>query len=367
MIFGALSAIRTPTDIFPNIGIPVISAVWSYTGLSPDDMAGRIVAPYERALSTTVNDIEHIEFAVASRHRRRQDLLPAEREHQRRAGASHVDFANHSEAASPGGHAADHPGLQRLERSDHPVGAVERLALSDRALRSRPELHPAAAHHGRRRPASVRLWRRDAPGADRSRSERAARPQSLSDRCRRRARPAEPDHSGRHGENRALRIHRRPQRFAQGGRGLQQHAGQGGQRRRRVHARRRLRPRRFAAADQRRPARRAQGRADVRSQDRLGFHARHHLRHQGAPARRSRRRSLPASTLKFVADQSDFVKSSVTAVVREGLDRGLADRLHDPRVSRQLALDPDHHGVDPACGPEFPDRAFRCSARRSMS
>ena len=61
MIFGALSAIRTPTDIFPNIGIPVVSVVWSYTGLSPDDMAGRIVAPYERVLSTTVNDVEHIE------------------------------------------------------------------------------------------------------------------------------------------------------------------------------------------------------------------------------------------------------------------------------------------------------------------
>jgi multidrug efflux pump subunit AcrB len=61
LIFGALSALRTPTDIFPNIGIPVISAVWSYTGLAPDDMSGRIVAPYERALSTTVNDIEHIE------------------------------------------------------------------------------------------------------------------------------------------------------------------------------------------------------------------------------------------------------------------------------------------------------------------
>ncbi len=61
MIFGVLSAIRTPTDIFPNIGIPVISVVWSYTGLAPDDMAGRIVSPYERVLSTTVNDIEHIE------------------------------------------------------------------------------------------------------------------------------------------------------------------------------------------------------------------------------------------------------------------------------------------------------------------
>ncbi len=61
LIFGALSALQTPTDIFPNIGIPVISAVWSYTGLPPDDMSGRIVAPYERAVSTTVNDIEHIE------------------------------------------------------------------------------------------------------------------------------------------------------------------------------------------------------------------------------------------------------------------------------------------------------------------
>ena len=61
MIFGALSAIRTPTDIFPNIGIPVISVVWSYTGLPPDDMSGRIISIYERALSTTVNDIEHIE------------------------------------------------------------------------------------------------------------------------------------------------------------------------------------------------------------------------------------------------------------------------------------------------------------------
>ena len=61
LIFGALSAIRTPTDIFPNIGIPVISVVWSYTGLPPDDMSNRILSGYERALSTTVNDIEHIE------------------------------------------------------------------------------------------------------------------------------------------------------------------------------------------------------------------------------------------------------------------------------------------------------------------
>jgi multidrug efflux pump subunit AcrB len=61
LLFGGVSAFRTPTDIFPNIGIPVISVIWTYTGLPPDDMAGRILSNYERSLSTTVNDIEHIE------------------------------------------------------------------------------------------------------------------------------------------------------------------------------------------------------------------------------------------------------------------------------------------------------------------
>src|SRR3981189_2431694 len=61
MISGIGSALRTPIDIFPSINIPVISVVFSYTGLSPDDMAGRIVTFYERSLTTSVNDIEHIE------------------------------------------------------------------------------------------------------------------------------------------------------------------------------------------------------------------------------------------------------------------------------------------------------------------
>ncbi|MBH1681023.1 efflux RND transporter permease subunit [Stenotrophomonas maltophilia] len=60
-IIGPLSALRTPTDVFPDIGIPVVAVVWQYTGLSPDAMAGRVISPYERALSTTVNDIAHIE------------------------------------------------------------------------------------------------------------------------------------------------------------------------------------------------------------------------------------------------------------------------------------------------------------------
>src|SRR6267378_154512 len=60
LIVGPLAALRTPTDIFPDIRIPVIGVVWQYTGLPPDQMAGRITTPFQRALTTTVNDIEHI-------------------------------------------------------------------------------------------------------------------------------------------------------------------------------------------------------------------------------------------------------------------------------------------------------------------
>src|SRR6201997_180543 len=52
---------RTPTDIFPNIDIPVISIIWQYTGLSGEQMSDRIVYFSERSLTTTVNNIEHIE------------------------------------------------------------------------------------------------------------------------------------------------------------------------------------------------------------------------------------------------------------------------------------------------------------------
>ena len=61
MILGVLSILRTPKDIFPNINIPVVSVLWNYSGLSPEQMANRIVVINERSLTLTVNDIEHIE------------------------------------------------------------------------------------------------------------------------------------------------------------------------------------------------------------------------------------------------------------------------------------------------------------------
>jgi multidrug efflux pump subunit AcrB len=61
LLFGVISVLRTPTDIFPPVKIPVIAAVWTYNGLSPSDMSGRIIYYYERTLTTTVSGIEHIE------------------------------------------------------------------------------------------------------------------------------------------------------------------------------------------------------------------------------------------------------------------------------------------------------------------
>ena len=61
LILGPIVILRTATDIFPNINIPVVSVLWNYGGLNAQEMSDRIVTQTERALTTTVDDIEHIE------------------------------------------------------------------------------------------------------------------------------------------------------------------------------------------------------------------------------------------------------------------------------------------------------------------
>src|SRR6476620_5298303 len=61
VIFGAREVGTMPPDIFPYINIPVVGVIWSYSGMSPDDMAKRVITVSERAMTTTVSDIEHIE------------------------------------------------------------------------------------------------------------------------------------------------------------------------------------------------------------------------------------------------------------------------------------------------------------------
>ncbi|HMA82557.1 MAG TPA: efflux RND transporter permease subunit, partial [Candidatus Binatia bacterium] len=61
VVLGVVTLQRMPTDIFPDVDIPVVTVIWSYTGISPEDMEKRVVTVSERAFTTTVNDIEHME------------------------------------------------------------------------------------------------------------------------------------------------------------------------------------------------------------------------------------------------------------------------------------------------------------------
>src|SRR5260370_23392305 len=61
LLLGSVTIVCTPTDILPNINILVVSIIWTFTGLKPQDMADRIISITERSLTTTVDDIQHIE------------------------------------------------------------------------------------------------------------------------------------------------------------------------------------------------------------------------------------------------------------------------------------------------------------------
>jgi CzcA family heavy metal efflux pump len=66
LILSPVVILRTPTDIFPNINIPVIAVAWQYTGLNPEELEGRLTSVYERILTTTVDNIEHIESTTVN-------------------------------------------------------------------------------------------------------------------------------------------------------------------------------------------------------------------------------------------------------------------------------------------------------------
>src|ERR1700749_1724783 len=61
LIAAPVAILRTPIDIFPNINIPVVSVGFTYTGLNPEELEGRLTTPYEKVLTTLVDNIEHIE------------------------------------------------------------------------------------------------------------------------------------------------------------------------------------------------------------------------------------------------------------------------------------------------------------------
>jgi CzcA family heavy metal efflux pump len=66
LILSVVMILRTPTDIFPNINIPVVAVAWQYTGMNPEELEGRLTSTYERLLTTTVDNVEHIESTTVN-------------------------------------------------------------------------------------------------------------------------------------------------------------------------------------------------------------------------------------------------------------------------------------------------------------
>jgi len=128
-LLGVFAILRTPTDIFPNIKIPVVATVWRYSGLSPDEMATRLVLGSERSTQVTVNNVEHTESQSLSgvgvvkyffqpEHQRRTVLRADHRHGPDRFGlrASRYD-------------GAIRPGLQCLDGSGPAARHVERRSV----------------------------------------------------------------------------------------------------------------------------------------------------------------------------------------------------------------------------------------------
>ncbi|MGF6857057.1 multidrug efflux pump subunit AcrB [Paraburkholderia sp. CI3] len=103
---GPLAIMRTPKDIFPNIDIPVVSIVWSCNGFSTEDMAHRITSNYERALTTDVDDIEHIESQSLNGVSVVKIFFSPRRRHQSRDCRGRVELG-FDLARAAAGHAAD--------------------------------------------------------------------------------------------------------------------------------------------------------------------------------------------------------------------------------------------------------------------
>src|SRR5437660_10586795 len=66
LVLSPVMILRTPTDIFPNIDIPVIAVAWQYTGMNPEELEGRLTSGFERVVTTTVDNIEHIESTTVN-------------------------------------------------------------------------------------------------------------------------------------------------------------------------------------------------------------------------------------------------------------------------------------------------------------
>ena len=175
-LLGIGSAIEAPKDIFPYINIPVVTIVWTYSGLTPTEMEGRVVTVCERALTTTVNDIEHTESESYQGVSVIRVYFQPTVKVELAALADHRHRADHPARPAARNLPAQHPQVRRLlacrSCSSRSRGEGPQRG---RPLRPRPQLHPAAAGERQGRLRSPALRRQGAADHGRHRPEPAVR------------------------------------------------------------------------------------------------------------------------------------------------------------------------------------------------
>ena len=216
-VLGGLAITTMSTDIFPEINIPVVSVIWSYTGISPDDMEKRVINIAERAMTTTVNGIEHMESqsmnGVGVIKVYFQPNVKIEEAVAEVTAIQQTVLRVLPPNITP-------PLIIRYSASSVPV---LQLAVSSQTLvragtlRLQPQLRPPAARHraGSQRAAALRRQAAADHGGHRLR--RALRQGALAQRCHQRAQRPEPHPARRHGEDRPARVPREAQRQPGGG------------------------------------------------------------------------------------------------------------------------------------------------------
>ena len=170
LILGVFSIESMPTDIFPNIDIPVVTVVWNYTGLSAEEMANRIVSNYERGMTTTVNDIDHIEsqslIGVAVIKIFFQPDVNIGQAVAQVTAISQVQLRRCRRARRrPSSSSTTHRACRSCS-SDSPGEGLNEQQLNDFGH----QLHPHSTGHRRRRADRLPLRRQAAPDPGRSRS-----------------------------------------------------------------------------------------------------------------------------------------------------------------------------------------------------
>ena len=118
VLMGVVTITRMATDIFPKIDIPVVSVIWSFPGVAPEEMEKRFVTVTERAMTTTVNDIEHIESQSYNGVVGHQGFLPRGRQSRGRRCAGHIDHPDAPAHSAARHNAASDPSIQRIECAD---------------------------------------------------------------------------------------------------------------------------------------------------------------------------------------------------------------------------------------------------------